>query len=310
MLHAEVLPEDGALIRSFQTVTETGELVSMEIRSRSEIEIGDLLKGALEALEESVDKTVLEPITIVAESELHAQELALLDDKRETKKVVETLKPFSDLAFTIHRTITGKTNEYSQYSKNRATVRDAAIVQYSKEREREQLEQEQRLRDMARNEDADRRAEDAAELERRSKAENRPDLMKRAEQIINEPAREVFVSTGLGVRHVKGHGGSVGLRKGYLVQVLDEEAFVLAIGRSAAYAEIVKFVKDTFGKTAKGKEIATAILEQAMQQPQIPTSMVEVKETAIKKAAEQANGRLNWPGIAIEEDTKTRTRTK
>ena len=283
----------------------------MEIRPSSELGLPDLLNEAVRSLEENVDKTVIESVEIRTQDECESVALAMLEDKRQIGLAKETLGPFKSLAYRIHQAISAKENEYTQYGKSRYAVRERAVSDWTLEQERKQAEEEKRLRELATAQEEQRRKEEAAELERRAKAEKRPDLKQRAEEVRNEPVREVSVSLGSrrsSAPAVKGFG----MRDEYVITVTDEEALTLAIGRRAIYIEVAKAIAAKFGKK-KSSAIIDAVawlMEQANDMPQIPTNVVKPNESAIKANAKATNGKINWPGVAIEVDRKARTRTK
>lgn len=282
----------------------------MEIRPSSEIGLPDLLKGALQALEENVDKTQIEAFEIASAKECEAVAKDMIEDKRQIAMVEDTLKDFKALAFRVHRTITSKENEYAQYGKNRYAIRDRAVSDWTKEQERKQAEEDARLREVARIEDENRKKAEAAELERRAKAEKRPDLKARAEEIRNEPQREIFVSSG--PKSAKPNVKGFGVKDDYNVNVLNEDALILAIGRRPAYLELAKAIAAKFGKkkSAAIVEAVAWIMEQANELPQIPTNVVKPHEPTIKANAKATKGKINWPGVAIELDRKSTTRIR
>ena len=309
----DVLSETGEVITQFTaTIPETGQAVSMEIRPSGELGVGVALRGVLAEIENRIDKSQIEPITIRTEQEKEEVANALIEDKREIAFVEDSLKKFSDLAFTIHRTITGKRNEYASYAKARADIRDAAITEYALEQQRREDAENERLRELARQEDERRRKAEAEELERRAKAEKRPELATRAKEVLSAPPREIAISSRGGggslKRTVRGEsGGSVGLKKKYVVEVTDIDAFILAVARPHIYREVIDALTKEHGKK-KAPGIVEPLRARLEDMPQIPLTVLEAVEAAIKKSAEASNGRINWPGVAISEDYGTRVR--
>jgi hypothetical protein len=306
----DVISETGEVIRSFSTTTETGEVVSMEIRPSTEGDVGIRLRGVLADLEARIDKTQIKPITIRTEQELQEVTDALIEDKRETADVEQTLKPFADLAFNIHRTITGERNRLAWYSKERASIRDAAIAEHAAEQKRIVEAENNRIREVARKEEEARRAAEAAELTKRARMEKRPDLKLRAEELKKEPIREVAItsqSNPIG-RKIRGSsGGSVGLRSTYTIEVTDSDAFILAAARPHIYREVLDLLAKAYGKK-KAPALLEPLRARLGELPQIPLTMLEPVESRIKSAAADTNGKINWPGVAVSEDLKTTAR--
>lgn len=264
-------------------------------------DVADLLKEALTALETQVDKSPAPQELVLRSNEEYVEAWDKLKaDKRGLSKVIATLKPFSTLAFRIHRLITGKTAEYSKYYEDRLKVYDAAIIEYDDRKERERIETEKRLQEQAREEDSQRRLEEAAALEKRATAEGREDLKQRAEELITAPAREVSVSVEKSVPKIG--GGSI--RKRFVATCEDEDALVPAIGRRAAFLEAAALI----GSQKGGKKFADLLKERAHAMPEIPVSVVKVQDTKITQIANGCNGKLDWPGVSVKEDKKTSAR--
>lgn len=315
----DVLSETGEIIRSFSATLETGETVSMEILPSGEApDIGLALRGVLAEIEQNIDKTEIQPFEIATEAEREAAANALIEDRREEAYVEGKLKFFADAAYTIHRTITGKRAELKSYATSRATIRDAAISSFAAAQARKEAEENERIRQVARQEEEARRKEEAAELERRAKTERRPDLKQRAEEIKAAPIREVAISTRGGgslTQRTRGaSGGSVGLKKAYVVDVLDEEALILAAARPHILREVVYELDKLLKKKGDAKTkaaiagVVTSLRLKIDDCPQIPLSVLEPVEQRIKDSAKANDGKINWPGVAISEDLKTQVR--
>jgi hypothetical protein len=280
----------------------------MEIRSSSDA-VADLLNNAIAALEANVDKSTVEQITIRNEAESLAVQSGMLADRRESLMVDATLRPFATLAYRIHRTITGKMAEYAQYANDRFAIRERAFLEYTETQRRLKAEEERRLREVSRIEEEERRTEEAAELERRSVTENRPDLKRRAEEIINEPIREIHVETNRKPALLKSGGGSVGLRNRFVCTVEDADALILAIGKREAYRDVIDWIR-VFFKGKLAKDIVEGLRHQFDNMPQIPTNVVTPQVTKINQNANATNGKINWPGVAVEDVTKSRVRSR
>jgi hypothetical protein len=302
----DVESETGEVIQSFTTVLETGESVSMEIRNKDDVQVSDLLRGALKTLDEKIDRTVLERVLVETEDDYKREAAALLEDKREEKFVVNTLKDFKSLAWTIHRSITGKENEYASYARARAEKRDRALSLFTEEQDRKEAAEQERLRVIARKEEEARKAEEAKILERRAKTERRPDLAAKAEEIRTAPIREFAVSTGR--KSVVGSVGGVGRRRVFTVDVFDANALILAVARPAIMREVADMIEKIDGKK-KNRNLVAELREEATKLPNIPTAILEVSEARIRASAVGANGKIDWPGVVVTPESKTSTRT-
>jgi hypothetical protein len=312
-------PTTSTPIRFFSTETDDGDVVAMEISPKGDVPtIASMLANALDALERFVDKTPAPAIVTITNADEYREAFdQFKKDKIEERKVEETLKPFSDIAYRVHRTITGKTNQYKAYSGARLKVYDEAIVRYDREQEEQRLADAKRIRDAALKEDEDRRQQEAKTLEKRGDVEG-------AKQVLAEKPREIHVA--IPSRTPKIDGGSI--RKRYVAHSEDEERFVRAIGRPDIYREVAAFLRGSevalraLGwapklKKADAKKIqamANALADELTRRadgfPVIPFNMVEVSETQITKVANAVNGKLDWPGISVEEDRKTSARTR
>lgn len=317
--HTDVLSETGELITSFSTtIPETGEQVSMEVRpSGDPLNVGVALRGVLADIEARIDKTEIQPFTIRTEKEREDVANALIEDKREIAYVENSLKKFADLAFTIHRTITGKRNEYQSYAKQRADTRDAAITEYALEQAKREEAENARLREVARQEEEARRKAEAEELRKRAATEKRPDLVARAKEVENAPVREIAISSRGGGGALKSRvrgseGGSVGLAKKYNVDITDADALILATARRHIYREVIDLLlKEFAGKKRQllnGAAVVEPLRAALEDLPQIPLTILEPVEQKIKESAKATNGKINWPGVAISEDYGTRVR--
>lgn len=308
----DVLSETGEVISSFVTQIESGETVSMEIRPTSEIgDLGLELRGVLAELEREIDKTTIQPFTITNDEEEQAAAEALIEDKREIAFVEGKLDKFANIAFSVHRTITGKRGEYASYAKARATIREDAIKIRAAEKLREKEAEDERLRQVARQEEEARVAAEAKELERRAKTEKRPDLAQRAAEIKAQPIREVAVSSrggGAPISRKGSSGGSVGAKPGaYVIDVLDPEALILAAARPHIYREVIAMLTKELGKK-KAPAIVEPLRAALEDFPNIPLSVLEPVEARIKDNAKANAGKINWPGVAVTADLKLTTR--
>lgn len=295
---------------------ETGETVSMEVRPSSDVvgDVGYALRGVLAELDRTVDKSTIEPITIRTESELQEVTDALIEDKREIAYVESKLDPLANIAYTVHRIVTGKRNEYASYAKARAAIRDAAITERALEQKRKEDAENERLRQVARAEEEARRKAEIEELNRRAKAEKRPELKQRAQEIAAEPIREVAITTkgsAATSRRVRGSGGgSVGLRPEYTVEVTDPDSLILGVARPTIYREVVLFLTNRFPKKRKIEigDVLELLTMRIAELPQIPLAVLEPSEQKIKESAKATDGRINWPGVAVAKDYKTSAR--
>lgn len=307
--------DEGVIVREFSTKIETGELVSMSIRPGDGASpFLDLLNDATAALEAAVDKRDLAPINITSPDECAAVSADLLADKTVISTIDATLKPFSDIAFKLHRAITGKGNYYRAFPQARIAIRDRALVAWDDQQQREARAEAERNRQIAQAEEEARRKEEAAELERRAKSEKRPELKQRAEEIRNEPVRVAsFGGTAKSAR-VKTDAGSVGLKESYDCEVTDSDDLILAIGAPAGVRLAATIIEEMITKKTPQADrnrligAANYLRMKAAELAQIPTSIVEIKETQIRKNAEATNGRINWPGCSIFKSKKTTTR--
>lgn len=308
-----------ASIRFFSTETDDGNVVAMEISPKGEVpSIASMLANALDALEQAVDKTPApEIVTITNAVEYTAAWDQFKKDKVEERKVEETLKPFSDIAYRVHRTITGKTNAYKAYSAARLKVYDEGIVRYDRQQEEQRLADEKRIKDAAAREDEERRKEEAKTLQARGDVEG-------AKQVLAEPPRQIHVS--IPSRTPKVEGGSI--RKRWIAHSEDEEKFIVGIAQPRVMRDVAAWLRGSevalraLGWTPKMKKadakklsaavdaLAQELIRQADACPVIPFNMVEVSETQITKVANAVNGKLDWPGISVEEDRKTSARTR
>ena len=291
------------------TVPETNQLVSMTIQQADPgSTLSAILNNALAALEANVDKSEIQPFVIKDEAQAEAVAASLVEDKRQFNDIDATLRPFADAANKIHKRITGAIRDYQAYPAKRISVRSAAIADHERARREREAAEERRRAEAARIEDEERRKAEAKELEERARKEKRPDLRQRAEEIRNAPAREVSTAP-------RSYGGTtskvakgVSVKTDWAVTVVDEDALINAIGRPAAYREIAAAVKKEFG--AKGDKFAAWILTKAAEMPQIPTSVVKPSVVDIKRVATATKGKINWPGVAIDEADKVTTRTR
>jgi hypothetical protein len=283
----------------------------MEIREKADPKIGDLLKDAIAALEEHVDKSA-PPKDLVIADDIHYQEVwkKLQADKDGLAKVYQTLKPFKSLAFTLHRTITGKESMYAEYYEKRIKAYDAAIVDRKAANDRAKAELERQLQEQARAEDDARKKEEAEALRKRAAAENREDLKHRAEQIEKAPVRETHIAIEDKTPAVKGNGWSGGFRERYIAECEDEDALILAIGRPLAYLEVAAWIVAEFGKNKAALKIATELKVKAGALPVIPTSVVKVEGGKLTSNANATNGKMDWPGVSVRKDSKTTTRRR
>lgn len=287
----------------------------MEIRSKSEISpLADILNEAIAALDANVDRSELTPFTIQNDEQYAEVGEGLIEDKRQIELVEQTLQPFGRIAFKAHRTITGKIAEYQAYGKNRYAIRDAALVEWKKAKDAADAEENRRAQAVAEQEESRRKAAEVKELQERAKKEQRPDLAVRAEEIKKAPAREVHVALGRAEGpKVKG----LGMKTRYKATVVDEDALILAVGRRPAYIELARLMnaKAKDRKTAKKDkaryiDLAALLSAMAMELPEIPLSVLEPKATTITGIANDTNGRINWPGVSIDEETKSTTRIR
>lgn len=284
----------------------------MEIRPSGEapIDIGVKLKGVLADLERRIDKTEIGPVTIRSAAEKQEIADAMIEDARQIADVEVTLKPYSDLAYNIHRSITGARTQYQSYANARKGIRDKAMTEWIIEQERITAAEDARLRDVARLEAEARQKEEADELKRRAKAEGRPDLLQRAKEVAAAPVREIAITSGrsAAAATTRGSGGgSVGSKKSYVVEITDIDTFILAAARPHIYREAIAALLKEHGKKKASAFVET--LRAAIEDmPQIPLTTLDANEQKIKENAKATNGKINWPGVAIDEDRKSTTR--
>lgn len=301
---AGMTPEIRSLVT---TVKETGETVSIQISTpdENEITVADLLNDAITALELKVDKSA-PPKDLVISNDVHYESIfeKLRQDKIGEAMVSQTLKPFTSLFYRIHRTLTGKENEYAKYYRDRIAVYDDALVARRKAVQRLKEETEAKLREQARAEDEERRANEARILREKAAKEKRPELEERAREVESRPARDINVTTNIGLpKTAKG-----GFRDRFKANCEDEEALIRAIGKPEAYREIAAWISATYGKNAFAKKLAAEIKLKAAELPDIPCSVLKVQEGKLTANANATNGKMQWPGVSIIEDTKTTTR--
>jgi hypothetical protein len=274
----------------------------MEIRPSGDRTLGQELEGALAALDASVDKTVLDDLNIETAEQYVEHAERMKADKIEIKKVEATLEPFASLAYKIHRTITGAINKYSGYGEARVRVRDRALVAYDDRKAEEAAEDAARLVEIARAEDEARK-----KLEADAVRETNPE---RAEEIMSAPVREFSVSAPKQTPKVAGFG----FRERYVGRCVDEEKLIEGVARPAIYREIAALVAQM--KKGTPKQIADMLRAKAGEFPVIPAVIfVSTKgardslDSKITANANSTNGKIVWPGVVIEPEKKSKTRT-
>lgn len=289
----------------------------MEIRPKPSTittpSIADVLRDVLAKVEAYVDKTPAAEIHIDTSDEFVAITEKMKTDRMMEARIGTDLQPFAGLAFKIHRTITGKINEYSGYPKDRIAAYDRALVDYDNRQEAATVELASNLKAQIETEDEQRRASEAAVLTERGEVE-------KAQQVLNAPKREVDVAVRSTTPAVKGFG----IKKSYVATCVDEDRLMLAVARPAVYREVAAWIEAELLKTATnpaGKKIVAAIVQaikaQANTFPVIPSSaFVSTKgsrdalNTRLSKFANDVNGKMEWPGVAVEEEKKSSQRTR
>ena len=289
---------------------ETGEVISLGIYPPGSAIAASLIT-TFDEIERSIDKSELQPFEIGSVEECRQYADAMASDVAEAKRVEERVEPYAKLANRIHKMITSKRAELAGYAQRRIAVYDAAIVSFNRELERQEAEQAERLREQQRAEEAERLRQETKDLKDRAKKENRPDLADQARRLEQEPAREISVSLGTPSfsRTASGRvniGSGIGIKKSYGVDILDPDAFIVAVVRPIIYREIAAQIRKDAGK--KGEPLALKLEAAAGGMPQIPLAMVEPSEKVMTKYVDNAEGRVNWTGVAVIEKDKTTKR--
>jgi hypothetical protein len=270
------------------------------------------LKNLITEIEATIDKTPATQVVIQTEQQAIDAAETLKKEKAAKADIEAKLDPYAKLLSGAHRVVTGKRGEYVGYITPRVKALEAGIVDWTNERERIEREEQEAREAAARKEDEERRLQEADTLTERAKAEGRPDLAERAEQILSEPAREVSVSTGGGMartgsgRAVVAKGVAVG--KEVQIEIVDDEALILAFARPFIYREVARWLRSEF--KAKGEKLAATLDAKAGECPQITQAVLEVSASKVKAAAKAANGKINWPGVSVTMGGKVNTRTK
>lgn len=275
----------------------------MEIRPKNTL-LSDALLGVLAEIDARISKEEIMPIKIESRDQYVDVAEKLKVERADAKWVEGKLQPFANIAFRIHRAITGKTNEYVGYTNQRATIYDSALVDFDNELERLARETEDNLRKQAATEDEQRRRNDAAELTARGNTAA-------AEAVMKEPPRPVHVAVEKGTPKVAGHG----FKKRWIGTCEDEDVLLKAVARPAIYREIAAWLKADIGP--KANKLAAELERRAGEFPVIPSSIfystkgaIEALNTKITANANATNGKIDWPGVAVTEDKKSTTRTK
>jgi hypothetical protein len=278
----------------------------MEIRQRTAgDDLSDHLRGVIAELESQIDKSDAHPITIANSEEYVAVAEKLKADKAINATVEEKLKPFTSLAFRVHRFLTGKQNEFCSYGIARMAYADRALVAYDNEKEREKRETEEKLREQNRKEEEERRAREAAEMKKRGN-------FGAARSILAAPIRDSYVEVQKETPKVAGQG----FTEKYVAHCEDEDALILAIARPAIMREVAAMLRPMLKKKTVSKtDMVNAILAASDQQPVIPSPIFlstkasrDALDTAISKIANSTGGKIQWPGVTVELDKKTTTR--
>jgi hypothetical protein len=290
---------------SLSTTMETGETVSMEIYPANSKDLADLVRGVINELELIVDKSPAVPITVETREDYVNQFEILRTEKIRQGVIEQKLKPFTNLAFRVHRFLTGKTNEYLGYGSSRISVLDRALVAFNDRQQAKDRELEENMRKQTEREDEERRKEEARVLTERGETA-------RAKQILEEKPREFAISVTSSTPSIKGGG----IKKRWIATCVDEDKLLLAVARPIIYREVAARMKaEGFGKNASSKQMIALVASWASECPTIPTSIFcstktakDALDTKLTANANATNGKIDWPGVAVEEDKKAQVR--
>lgn len=272
----------------------------MEIR-RSDQPSGlfkSLFENIVAWLDTKIDRSVIASDLAIADADdyaFHAEKL--IEDKREINFVDSWLSPISDRLFRAHRAVTGKRAEFQSYAQARATIRERALSAWSLAEEKRKIETAKRIEEQQRQEEEARRENEAKSLREQGKH-------KAADEVLDRPIVTTRVAVSTAVPQVKGISG----KKKYKATIQDEDALLKAIVRADVYVEAAAALTGKYGKDAA--KFARFLKDQAKALPTIPRSIIEFKETKANTFANAADGRIDWPGVVVEEDYKTNARSR
>lgn len=195
----------------------------------------------------------------------------------------------------------------------RIQVRDRALVAYDDEQELRAREQERAARVAAEREERARRDAEARYLDQQAKATRNPDLREQAALVRAAPLTPPVIAVQKATPKVPEMRFAVR----HVATAVDRRQLVPAITRPSIYREVAAFVRAlkpivvTPGPArrefAKVRDAIAHALEQSIGgMPVIPYEAVAADLAYITKEATRADGRLNWPGVTIEREKKTR----
>lgn len=273
----------------------------------------------IDELERTVDKTPAQPIVIHGMADLtHASEVLTIQ-KAEKARIVEALEPWAQRLYRAHKFVTSKRAEFVSYYEPRIEAADRAIVDYHDEQERIAAEERKRILDEAAEEDRQRREAEEAALKKQMKGTRdlgrREEIESRIEEVRNAPAPSVATYVGGGIGKMTTSAGTIsGVRKSWDVEIQDDELLKVAVCRRVVLEETIKLAQNLRAKarTKDGRNALDTMIQNLQARLQaaaiIPSNVLEVSEAKVRKNANDTNGRINWPGVAVFEKGKTQTR--
>lgn len=281
------------------TTSETGEVVTMEI-SRSNPILSALFQNVVDRLETQIDTSKIEPFAIQTPDEYASVSELVRQDADQVALVETTLGKFKDLAYRVHRAISSTMNRLQSYAVERKRIRDEALMDWVRRETDRAAAQASKLREQAEAEERERLKEQAKQADRAGDKD-------RARELRTAATQPIVVATHVAPRVPKVAGQTI--RKRWMATCNDDETFIAAIGAPNVLRTAASLLEDEFGKRA-AKKFADALRRKADALDRIPYNMVKVDEVQISKAADACNGKLDWPGIAVEEDLKPVTRRR
>lgn len=228
------------------------------------------------------------------------------------KRIAETFKPLKQKAHEAHKAVCDAENELLKPVREQIAALDTAKNTWEDAQERLRAEETAALTLLALADEEDRREVEAAALEAAGQLQRNPVLLEQAREIRQTPMRAPVVSVEQTVPKLAGLRRSIS----YVVRCENQRALVLAVARPHVYRELAALFRSAeqlqkypaaLGEALRG---FAADLERAtLAMPFVPMEALTHDESWVRNQAEQCKGKLDYPGIVIEQLRKSaRTR--